>query len=77
MTIDEKIKLINTNINRKVIIMFLFTLSKISQNHLGKTFKVILFECWLFIFETELNAQFSKLLQKILPKLTSSGKFPR
>ena len=42
-----------------------FNLSKTSPNYLGKTFKVVLFECWSFVywlvvFETN-DTQFSKL----------------
>lgn len=52
--------------------LYFFNLSKTSPNCLGKTFKVVLFECWSFVywlvvFETN-DAQFSKLPQKVLPK---------
>lgn len=45
--------------------LYFFNLSKTSPNCLGKTFKVVLFECWSFVywlvvFETN-DAQFSKL----------------
>jgi len=68
----------HTVINTKIIIMFFSNVSKRSPNYLGKPLKLVLFECWfLFVFETKVNAQSSKLLYKISPKLTSSGKFQR
>lgn len=53
-----------TNIHHKVLIAFFFSFGQISQNHPDKTFKQVLFGCWLFVcfFETKMTTQFTRFL---------------
>lgn len=48
MRINEKIKLTRLSVLKSV--MFFSIVSEMSPNYPGKTFKLVLFECWVFWF---------------------------
>lgn len=48
--IDDKKMRNLTLINTKIIITFFSNVSDTSPNYLGKTFKLVLFECWFLCF---------------------------